>query len=386
MRLANVLFILSICAFPRMAGALDFREPKAKELYQSGSRLGVNSLTGSTWLQIAGRPLYDFRQSPWTPGPVGTAEDGQFAPEEVMGRSRMQQRTELEFLSGTGVAGPALVVRSFEPGQESAVTEYSVPLLAGEGGLEFRITREGNYQLEKDYNGGFGESTAVLSCRQKGADLLVCAATFAAAFPNQAPSVLRPFIGSVFYYSLYRKKQKTFISAAAAGKSPAAEVPLATSAKGYRCAMRWPGGQGHTEIMTFALLNRPMRLGKGSMVGVGASWDAALPTVTDRVVVLKAVDEGGSTTFGILNSTNQNFNADWDVSDKIQNKAGLPMVGTIRVPHGGGESEVHYPPAWFQDAKDYAKTSAEAPTQAFCREQDVPVPADPYSLDAGVLK
>ena len=365
------------------AQGLDLTESLAKSFFESGTKPDLSFLTSRTWTQVGGLPLYDAAQCPWAPGPMGISETGQFSAVMAMGKPRIQPKTIFFFESMDGKK--LLHLRSAPPQKsDSSIPQLDILFHENKTGITFSIAKENNSQMALDFPSDYGNSSAEYECRITATKFLICSAVFHATNPKFAPSVLKPFINKVFYYALFKKTSDIL----PLGMKPAGEPQkiLGQKVKTYRCAMKWKGNSTKIEMMSFTMLNAPAKLGGSAMLGVGGSWEANTPKDIQRVVITNAIEENGATKFGIVNASNNYLNAEWDITKQVTNLSGLQMIGSITIPFGGGISEIRYPPGWAQDAKAYAQTLSEAPSQGNCQEVSIAAPSDPYAQEAGIVK
>lgn len=397
------IFTLALSLLSSPAGsAAEFNSALAEKLYASAEKPSLPELQSSNWLQIGGAAAYDPGKSAWAAGPVGYSDTGIFPVREINGQNRQQNRIVLEFREPRGGAGNVLLLKSYEPKQSFTSSESYLAYAEGAESVDFTVRNEGLAALGPGVSPAVRENySADFSCRIKRPNHLLCVATLTAKEPGAIPA-LAPLVGKVFYRALYRRENAGAVAgrmpspqgsagsaAGATGQGGLSGASTTGGARAFRCRMTWrAGAKPITEIVTFTLLSKPARLGTGHMVGIGGSWDEADPKTVDKVIVVKTVETAGGTLQASLlkPQTIYGFSADWEIRDQLMNKAGLPMIGTISIPRGGGSSSVQYPPGWGQDAKQYQATLKDAPSNARCEERTAAEPADPYVVDAGIVR
>jgi hypothetical protein len=380
------------------AFAVELNAAQGPAQFAAGTRPSKEQLISNKWIVTNGFGLNKVADSPWMAGPIGNTADGNFPPLVVLGQNVAQPRHVLEFKPQFSESTPGnLAYGTQKPGDPFPMSSDYPVYSYSDTGVTFTVTNGGNAALANLQPGDQGGSSASFECRARGADYLVCAATYHAANPDTASPALSAFAEKIFYYSILKKGEKldtrVFSSTIVANQEATAQITRA-----YRCEMMWPDmpsisasepppGQvkardiaarpAHREVVSFTMLSKPAPVGNFTLPGVGT----ACTETCDKVCVVRETREATATTFKIVNTFGIRPTEDLDENEL--NGWGVPLAGTIRIPNGGGESDVHYPPGFSATAEQYAKMLMYAPKKAMCKELQQKEPTDPYATGAG---
>lgn len=350
--------------------AFQFNAKTALGLYAAGGAPTEKELISTNWLQIGGISLGEDLKTKKTLWPQGSSEKG--LHREYQNQSGMKLESKIIKIFQRSTAG-------LESMENFTEVSASIPWVSLGYAVELSETAATLVLVKEKEISNLAvlpKEEFVERCKLIRPNQLICA-RFWIDDLNASPS-------QPSYLSLYQKESKV-MKVVNNTIQPKATPANRITDKSYKCAMVWRSKPVQLEFLSFVVFDKKEMLGSMPFWGVGGAWIKGSEGAVGKVLILGVDDQDSRVVYRIAKLANsRDFGRDFDAPEKIKNERGLPMVGSVTIPKGGGNSEVTYPPGWSETAKAYTRTLRVAPNQAHCVESDEPPPVDVYRANLGV--